>query len=128
MGRYFNECTESTTSMNKKDFDIVLSKIKTAASSPKWKQYGWRDNVLKSESFYDVMKEFDIELSDDGEGNFRPIFNHVYVSDFFKDLFNIITPYMSDGFIIVDDGYTIATIKFKNHQAEIKRHDYNTDG
>lgn len=125
MGRYFNEYTESTTSINKNNFDIVLSKIKTAASSPKWKQYGWRNDILRAESFYDVMKEFGIELSDDGGDNFKPIFRHVYVSDFFKDLLNIVTPYMSDGHIIVDDGYTIMTITFKKHQANIKNHDYN---
>lgn len=127
MSTHISECIEATTTMNKDDFDTVLANIKTAASLPKWKRYGWKDTVLEAKTFNDVMKEFNIGLVDMGNGNYRSVFNHVYVSDFFKDLLNIVTPYMTDGEIIVDDSYTITTITFNNNHMTMKHDDYNVD-
>ena len=77
-----------------------------------WKSYGWRDYVLNAETLEDVAKEFNIKLVDEGEGNYRPYINDVYVSNFFKYLINIVAPYMTDGEIQVDDEYDTVTIEF----------------
>ena len=121
MSTYINELTEATTTINKSDFNEVLAKIKYAASADKWTQYGWRNDVLQAKTLIDVMNIFNIELSGDENGNYRPIINNVYLSSFFDDLVHIIAPYMTDGKIIVDDGYFTTIVTFNNHDVQIDK-------
>ena len=117
MGHYAYELKEATTTINKENFNEVLSKIKEEVGTDKWKSYGWRQSVLNAETLEDVAKEFNIKLVDEGEDNYRPYINDVYVSDFFKYLINIVAPYMTDGEIQVDDEYDEVTIIFNDGRA-----------
>ena len=114
MGHYAYELTEATTFINKKHFDKVLTKIKNEVKQDRWRGYGWRDAVLNTETLEDFAKEFNIQLIDEGNDNYRPYINDVYVSDFFRPLIHIIAPYMTDGEIKVDDEYDTVTIEFDN--------------
>ena len=114
MGHYAYELKEATTTINKKNFDEVLTKIKEEVETDRWKSYGWRQSVLEAETLEDVVKEFNIKLVDEGEGNYRPYINDVYVSNFFKYLISIVAPYTTDGEIQVDDEYDGVTIKFED--------------
>lgn len=119
MGHYAYELKEATTFINKENFNEVLTKIKEEVGTDKWSGYGWRDAVLNAEIFEDVTKEFGIELIDEGNGDYRPFINNIYVSNFFKYLIHIVAPYMSDGEIQVDDEYGVVTIIFENGEAKI---------
>ena len=114
MGRYVYELKEATTTINKGNFNEVLTKIKEEVGTSRWSCYGWKQHVLEAETLEDVAKIFNIQLVDEGDGNYRPVINDVYVSDFFKYLINIVAPYMTDGEIQVDDGYDTVTIEFED--------------
>ena len=119
MGNYAYELKETTTTINKANFDEILAKIKEEVMLHLWWNYGWRENVLKAETLEDVTKEFGIELIDEGNGNYRPYINGIYVSNFFKYLVDIVAPYMTDGEIQVDDEYSKVTVIFENGKAQI---------
>lgn len=120
MGHYAYELEESTTLINKADFDTVLSKIKKEVNKDKWKGYGWRDSVLNAKTLEDVItKEFGIQLVDEDEGYYRPVINNVYVSNFFSYLIEIVAPFMTDGEIRVDDEYGIKTIEFEDAKVTV---------
>lgn len=119
MGHYAYELKEATTFINKENFNEVLEKIKEEVRTDKWSGYGWRDAVLNAETFEDVTREFGIELIDEGDGNYRPFVNGIYVSNFFKYLIDIVAPYMTDGEIQVDDEYSKVTVIFENGKAQI---------
>ena len=114
MGTYAYELKEATTFIKKENFDEVLEKIKAEVETPRWSGYGWRQYVLNAETLEDVAKEFNIQLIDEGDENYRPYINDVYVSNFFKDLIHIVAPYMTDGEIQVDDEYDTVTIAFED--------------
>lgn len=114
MGHYAYELKEATTTINKENFNEVLSKIKEEVGTDRWSCYGWRQDVLEAETLEDVAKVFNIQLVDEGDDNYRPYINDVYVSNFFKYLINIVAPYMTDGEIQVDDEYDTVTIKFED--------------
>lgn len=118
MSHYAYEVKEATTTINKKDFENVLSKIKKEVATDKWVHYGWRNNMLNAETLEDVASEFNIQLADEGNGNYRPVINNVYVSNFFPKLIEIVAPFMTDGELVIDNEYNIVTIAFKNGQVQ----------
>lgn len=120
MGHYAYELHKATTTMNKENFDEVLVKIKEEVSKDKWKGYGWRDAVLNAETFEEALEEFGILLEYEGNGNYRPVINDVYVSNFFGSLTHIVAPYMTDGEIQVEDDYGVVDIIFEDGKALIR--------
>ena len=114
MGTYAYELKEATTFINKENFEQVLFEIKLEVETSQWAGYGWRDHVLDAKTLEDVAKIFGIQLIDEGDGNYRPVINDVYVSQFFDYLIDIVAPYMSDGEIQVNDGYDVVIIEFKD--------------
>ena len=97
MGAYADELKEATTFINKKDFDEALMKIKEAVNTDRWSGYGWKHHVLNAKTLEDVATTFGIQLIDEGDDNYRPVIQNVYVSQFFDYLINIIAPYMTNG-------------------------------
>ena len=114
MGHYAYEVQEATTLINKECFNEVLNKIKEAVSQDRWRGYGWRNDVLNAQTLERVAREFGIQLTDEGDGYYRPIINAVYVSMFFDELIHTVAPYMTDGEIKVDNEYGIVTFEFEN--------------
>ena len=103
MSHYIYDLEDATTTINRKDFNTVLAAIKQEATQPKWTRHGWKDDVLKAEILEKVAWIFDIGLCNVSDGNYRPVFDGTYASDFFKYLLEIVTPYMSNGKIIIAD-------------------------
>lgn len=112
MSHYIYDLEDSTTTINRKDFNTVLAAIKQEVEKPKWNCYGWKDDVLKAETLEEVAWIFDIGLCNVSDGNYRPVFAGTYASDFFKYLLEIVTPYMSIGKIVIADGYGKKLINF----------------
>lgn len=112
MSHYIYDLEDATTTINRKDFNTVLATIKQEVKKPKWNCYGWKDDVLKAEALENVAWIFDIGLCDVSDRNYRPVFDGTYASDFFKYLLEIVTPYMSTGKIVIDDGYVKKSIDF----------------
>lgn len=121
MGNYAYELKEATTLINKKDFSKVLEDIKNEVRKKEWKCYGWRDDVLNAETLEDIARIFNIKLTYEGNGFYRPVVNNVYVSYFFKDLIKIVAPYMTDGKIMINDEYDDIVITFCNKQVKVVR-------
>lgn len=121
MGHYAYEVQEATTLINKDCFNEVLSKIKEVVSKDKWRGYGWRSDVLNAQTLEDVAREFNIQLTEEGDGYYRPVIDSVYVSIFFDELIHIVTPYMTDGEIKVDNEYGIVTFVFED--GTVRRYD-----
>ena len=119
MGYYAYELHKATTTMNKESFDEVLTKIKEEVGKDKWKGYGWRDSVLNAETFEEALEEFGILLEDEGNGNYRPVINDVYVSNFFESLAYIVAPYMTCGEIEVEHDYGAVTIVFEDGKVNV---------
>ena len=120
MGNYAYETDYATTTINKRNFDKVLAKIKEEAATEQWKGFGWRDSVLKAETFEDVAEKiFGIELVDEGGGDYRPYIDGTYVSSFLKNLIDIVAPYMSNGEILIEDDYGEVNIIFENGKVQI---------
>ena len=112
MSHYIYDLEDATATINRKDFNTVLAAIKQEVKKPKWNRYGWKDDVLKAETLGKVAWIFDIGLCDASDGNYRPVFDGTYASDFFKYLLEIVTPYMSTGKIVIDDEYGKKSIDF----------------
>ena len=121
MGHYAYELKEATSFINKKDFNTVLEKIKEEVKTPKWSCYGWRNSVLKAETLEDFAKEFNIQLVEEENDNYRPEINDVYVSNFFRYLIEIIAPYMTNGEININDEYDDVLIVFENGISNVYR-------
>ena len=123
MGDYAYEVQEATAFLDMDQFILCngIKQVQDVVRTEKWCGYGWRDELLEAKNAYDVAKVFGIQLIDEGVGFYRPVINDVYVSSFFKELINIVAPYMTDGIIKVDDEYNIVTIQFEDGKATVWR-------
>ena len=119
MGYYANELREATTFINEESFSKVLTKIKEEVNTDRWKGFGWRDAVLKSETLEEALEEFSLQLEEVEEGNYRPVIHDVYVSFFFDYLIHIVAPYVTNGEIQVEHDYGSETIVFEDGQVQI---------
>lgn len=120
MSHYATEIKPATCYIHKEDFNEILYRIKKAAEAKCWNCYGWQKAVLNANTLEDVAKEFDIQLLHEYGNYYRPYIFDVYVSDFFKTLIEIMSYFMTNGKIMVNDEYSDVTIKYKNGSVKIK--------
>lgn len=123
MSHYAYEVQEATAYL---DGDLasnlnLVEKIKNVARTEKWCGYGWRDRLLEAKSIFEIARIFGIQLVDEGMELYRPVIDGAYVSNFFKELIDLVAPFMTDGEINVDDEYNIVTIQFEDGNVSVWR-------
>ena len=129
MSHYAYEVEEATAFLDMDHFILFngVKRIQDAARTERWCGYGWRDELLKAQTADDVARIFGIGLVDEGAGFCRPIIDGIYVSRFFDTLIDIMAPFMTNGFIKVDDEYNIVTIVFEDGKALVYRDEREDD-
>ena len=123
MSHYAYEVQEATSFLDKENFELLggVEEIKNVVRTEKWCGYGWRNSVLEATTADDIARIFSVQLVDEGAGFYRPVIEDAYVSNFFKELINIVAPYMTDGEIKVDEEYNIVTIKYEDGKVNMWR-------
>ena len=118
MSNYIFELEPATCAVKKNEIEAFAKAIKEAVSDSRWDHYGWKPNIMKAKDLYDIAKEFDIELIDEGDGTLRPYFNSTYQSGFFEDLTKIAAPFMTDGEIFINNEYSDIRIEYLNGELQ----------
>ena len=112
MSHYATDIKKATCYMHIDDMEEVLGEIWETVKT--WNHYGWQSNVLEALTLPEALREFDIGIEHVYGNYYRPIFDETYCSAFFRELADIVAPYMTNGQIVVDNEYGIMTVGFED--------------
>lgn len=121
MGSYLYTKNGEIT-FNSEFADEMLAAIKKEANNKSWDNYGWANEIRNAESLEDVLKEFEIDVEDIGNGWVSCTVNDAYNSAFLGVMLECTAEYLEDSEIEIsnsdDDDILIVRIKNGNVTTE----------
>lgn len=96
--------------------DEMLAAIKKEANNKSWDNYGWVNEIRNAESLEDVLKEFEIDVKDIGNGWVSCTVNDAYNSSFLKTMLECTAEYLEDSEMQISnsDYDDILIVRIKN--------------